>query len=251
MKKILITAAILFAGIIMFQSCANNRQREQASRTDTSQNPTAPEIEGLSEMPIAVSGRLDSLEGLLTDNIAVEMSQAYRDDSSKSHFINRRGNVGNDARSIWFSLETIKRFIKEIERAVPRGDGRPVLGVRIYYAKYPKLPDARLSKVDSTFQGRHTLFMVPTYLDINGINTDFNFYAVGDNPYRPTPYYKLLNSGAKPAILGGANLFKHEYTLPNGMVVTFMSTSDGIQNQGGLAPPPATGGTFPTPKSGD
>ncbi len=63
-----------------------------------------------------------------------------------------------DARSIWFPLETIKKFICSIEKyngklSTPNKE----LGIRFYYAVYGKDYEVIAKR------NRHTLFMVPTY----------------------------------------------------------------------------------------
>ena len=60
-----------------------------------------------------------------------------------------------DSRAIWFSLDSLKKFICTIEKYSEQLHIKPEdLGVRMYYAVY---------KHDSEFQGLHTLFMVPTF----------------------------------------------------------------------------------------
>jgi hypothetical protein len=60
-----------------------------------------------------------------------------------------------DARAIWFSLDSLKNFICTIEKYATQLHLKPEdLGVRMYYAVY---------KHDESYQGLHTLFMVPTF----------------------------------------------------------------------------------------
>lgn len=78
---------------------------------------------------------------------------------------NRTGNVGNprstnnfsDARSIWFSLDSLKQFICTIEKYTAlMGTKKPdTLGIRLYYGVYQ--PDR------VKFPFKHTIFLVPTY----------------------------------------------------------------------------------------
>jgi hypothetical protein len=84
------------------------------------------------------------------------------------------GNKTNTqpAPNIWFSLDTLKRFIWNIEHnvcGIKCGDKNfnAQLGVRIYFAKYP---DANIMQgitdllnVNPTFANQQTLFMIPTF----------------------------------------------------------------------------------------
>jgi hypothetical protein len=102
-----------------------------------------------------------------------------------------------DARSVWFDLDSLKRFIWEIETDVCRNtcpEKLPLnLGVRVYYARYP--PTGSLAQYDDIrhlpddYENRHTVFMVPTF-DVAGTPTqhiDFDpryFDATGCHPER-------------------------------------------------------------------
>jgi hypothetical protein len=48
--------------------------------------------------------------------------------------------VKADSHSILFDLDTLKKFINDIERGVKEVDpsGNPTLAIRMYYAAYPK-----------------------------------------------------------------------------------------------------------------
>lgn len=74
-----------------------------------------------------------------------------------------------DARSIWFSLETIKQFICTIEKNNARlSHPATDLGIRFYYAVYEDTFHLAAKK------NQHTLFMVPTYKNGNGSEVDFD-----------------------------------------------------------------------------
>lgn len=95
--------------------------------------------------------------------------------------------IPKDARAIWFDLETIKKFVYHIEHDVKKktdGDTKSdALGIRIYYAAYPE--NKRMEELgkfqkdtgfsfDPTYEGLHTLVMIPTIADKEGNNMDFN-----------------------------------------------------------------------------
>jgi len=129
-----------------------------------------------------------------------------------------------DARSAWFSLETLKAFINTIETrtcANTAPNCMPALGVRIYYAEYPT--DAtelqtyapENGTIDPTYAGMHTLLMIPTYdAGANHIDFDPDQMVAGN----PCPATSIFDSGS--AMISGS------------------ITALAAQNHGGLAPPP-------------
>ena len=92
--------------------------------------------------------------------------------------------VLRDAKSIWFDLETLKQFLYRIEISSKKNDSlKRNLGVRIYYAAYPKNDAMKILSRDQTdpnftmnsdYENLHTLVMIPTISDREGNNYDFN-----------------------------------------------------------------------------
>ena len=74
-----------------------------------------------------------------------------------------------DARSCWFSSDTIKKFICIMEKYAAKLEMPSAnLGIRFYYADYGA------NAFDPKFINRHTLYMVPTaYNDKDGSFVDF------------------------------------------------------------------------------
>lgn len=128
----------------------------------------------------------------------------------------------NETRSVWFSLETLKDFIHQIEvKTCNTCTGN--LGIRFYNARYPTTgPSASytdLTNVDAGYAGIHTLFMVPT-IDVGNNHYDFD-PAVSCERYKLNPMDSL---GIYP---------------PGGITVTALMA----QNHGDACPPvppPAT-----------
>jgi len=240
MKKILIATNVLLLTAVFFMACNNNESAEKKESAAGATGETGTHT-------VANTGPdvNEELYGLLDDSLAVLMSEAYRDDNRKSRITGSNGEL--DARSIWFDLETIKLFIAKIEASV--GGAKKCdsmkLGIRMYYAKYPEGEEFNryaesLSQLGRNIEGKHTIFMTPTYYD-NDENIDFNFEEVGDNPCKPIPYSKLLkmtNRSRKGGLFVGrkrpATIDPSSGEIPNTV------------NHGGLMPPPASGGTFPT-----
>ncbi|MBC7640935.1 MAG: hypothetical protein H7174_01135 [Flavobacterium sp.] len=92
--------------------------------------------------------------------------------------------VPKDAKSIWFDLETLKQFLYRVEISAKKNDSlKRNLGVRIYYAAYPKNDEMKRLAQDQTdpnftmnsdYENLHTLVMIPTISDREGNNYDFN-----------------------------------------------------------------------------
>lgn len=91
-----------------------------------------------------------------------------------------------DAKAIWFDIETLKKFLYHVEHNVAKNSSatsKTKLGVRIYYAAYPKntnMSDLAQDQTDPNFtmnpayENLHTLVMIPTISDGAGNNYDFN-----------------------------------------------------------------------------
>ncbi|RZT00167.1 hypothetical protein [Aquimarina brevivitae] len=90
----------------------------------------------------------------------------------------------DDAYSIWFDLETIKKFVYHVEiNAKNNGVSSRDLGLRIYYSRYPEMETWQHQYTDladflndpetTKYQERHTLVMIPT-INKEGVQMDFN-----------------------------------------------------------------------------
>jgi hypothetical protein len=123
---------------------------------------------------------------------AKEITRRYQlDDQPKLQI----GGGAPDAASVWFSLETLKAFICQIETSTCNGTCRANnLGIRFYYCKYPKDMNTYtdLNGLPPTYVEHHTLMLVPTfsYDGENSIHRDFDLLHLGDNICKPTPLVK-------------------------------------------------------------
>ncbi|MEC4003703.1 hypothetical protein OX283_003475 [Flavobacterium sp. SUN052] len=122
----------------------------------------------------------------LTTDLIKSMVTKY-DNTQLDYIENAPGSVvPEDAKAIWFDIETLKRFLYHVEFNVSKNPSLSrdkKLGIRIYYAAYPKNADMRIfaqSQTDSTFsfnpdyENHHTLVMIPTITGADGENYDFN-----------------------------------------------------------------------------
>ncbi|WP_108809385.1 hypothetical protein [Aquimarina spinulae] len=110
----------------------------------------------------------------LSVKLVKEMITGYRDNQLKE--INEEMHI-NDAHSIWFDLDTIKKFIYHIETTAKNNpnyvSNESGLGIRIYYANYPKretweneyqndLSGFNNNEETMQYEHLHTLVMIPT-----------------------------------------------------------------------------------------
>lgn len=80
-----------------------------------------------------------------------------------------------DSRCVWFSLDTIKKFMCYMERYSDSvGIPSDSLGIRFYYAVYPDTATSDFPESEyGTRFGQHTLYMVPTR-QVQGEGIDFD-----------------------------------------------------------------------------
>ncbi len=100
-----------------------------------------------------------------------------------------------DARAVWFDLETLKKFLYHIEYTAKKMDDKVKtedLGVRVYYARYPRkeywenkyggiLKGFHHDQKTQEYGMKHTLIMVPT---IRGETTDMDFNPIDRGTYK-------------------------------------------------------------------
>jgi hypothetical protein len=152
--------------------------------------------------------------------------------------------VAGDAQSIWFDIDTIKKFIFHIEKLSKQNGLNSKLGLRFYYAAYPNAADWGRAYYNGTlnafatdpitaqYGGKHTLVILPTLSAGGNIQADFN-------PKDPTTYnggyvnQKAINQ-------------EQAYRLATYQAVALTGTPDGDniggQNHGQLIPPASAGG---------
>lgn len=140
-------------------------------------------------------------------------------------------NALADARSVYFSLATVKRFIHMIEDSACKSCWlpKPELGLRIYYGTYPDSAEwieREMHGLSHTYEGHHTVLMVPAYFDPStGNNVDFDPGHIEGGPACKPMTISQIFALPKPTmrvLVGGDN-----GNIPAGM-----------QNMGNLWPPP-------------
>ncbi|MBP2618805.1 hypothetical protein [Chryseobacterium jejuense] len=112
-----------------------------------------------------------------------------------------------DSNSIWFDLTKLKNFINQLEHEARKMNSECTeedLGVRFYYAAYPKIENWDIMEshpVPQEYSERHTLIMVPTLKKENedGEIIHFDFNSLPNNKLRNL----TLNArGPKPGGIG-------------------------------------------------
>ncbi|RXM49843.1 MULTISPECIES: hypothetical protein [unclassified Chryseobacterium] len=119
--------------------------------------------------------------GVMSNDLIKALIDNYR--QNQMNAINETMGI-TDSNSIWFDLPKLKRFISQIEH-----EGKKIhpecaeedLGIRFYYAAYPKIENWDIMEshpVPQEYSERHTLVMVPTLKkeseDGEVVHFDFN-----------------------------------------------------------------------------
>jgi hypothetical protein len=146
------------------------------------------------------NGNDKSSPSTLRMSLIREMVANYRQTQLKSNA------VENDASSILFDLDTLKKFIGDIERAVKQNqpNENPKLAIRMYYAAYPlkekwsepgykNLKGLLGDKITELYERKHTLILLPVIKNSKGIYADFN--PMDKDTYQG--FKKKMNTGSQ------------------------------------------------------
>ncbi|GGC79895.1 hypothetical protein GCM10011508_04110 [Flavobacterium lutivivi] len=122
----------------------------------------------------------------LNTGLIRDMVEIYKANQLQSIQGSTTNPITNDAYSVWFDLDTIKKFIYHIEKGVQKNSTRTEkLGLRFYYGAYPKkmfwgkangyedLEEFLQDPVKVAYENKHTIVMMPT-IDNGGKIIDFN-----------------------------------------------------------------------------
>ncbi|MDR2237231.1 MAG: hypothetical protein LBE92_14005 [Chryseobacterium sp.] len=125
-----------------------------------------------------------AMEANESNTIPSELIQKLVDNYRKNQMTAANKELGiTDSHSIWFDLPRLKSFIAAVEneaRNINPDVTDEDLGIRFYYAAYPKTQDWGIMEnhpVDKEYAQKHTLVMIPTLkrADENGEMLDFDF----------------------------------------------------------------------------
>lgn len=220
MKKLLIAGNVFFALIIYIQSC-NSAHGNEILTTMHCSDYSKENFNGISF------------------ETADTMFKLYQKNQYKRIGIVSMSPVDNNARdskSVWFSLETLKKFIYKIEDTLARQNINPKveIGIRIYFAAYldsnaMKYGKYQANRLPANYQFHHTVFMMPTFTKKYGnriLHYDFN------------PSYPLAEGGLPiPLTTIKATVDKIPFWANPGLILG-LTDEMYIQNHGELGPPP-------------
>ena len=187
MKKLLIISNLITFALLAFMSC------EKTTPSETRANPvplsSAKGSSSSATAPVECNPCFDyttiPFSGL-NAGTAYTVSYNYKTINQPLLYID---GVGDDANSIWFSLESLKNFIWKVETSVcEKKCPKPLqLGIRLYYGRYPEQLTNDLAELNPEFAQRHTVFMVPTFQDESNeqVHWDFDPWHWGNDRCRP------------------------------------------------------------------
>ncbi|SEW38694.1 hypothetical protein SAMN05421841_2496 [Chryseobacterium wanjuense] len=167
---------------------------------------------------------VDTLEAISVPNtMTCEFIQTLVNNYRNNHLVFVKDKLGiDDAHSIHFDLATLKKFISDIETETQKtnpGIADEDLGIRFYYAAYPKATDWEImsgTPIGVEYAEKHTLVMVPTM-------------KMEDEEGEMLPYdFNPLSSGSEGEFLAMAS----KTTDLEGEIIS--------QNHGNLVPPDST-----------
>ncbi|MEO8769716.1 MAG: hypothetical protein ABI402_06520 [Ferruginibacter sp.] len=222
MKKLFVPVIFLLLGFMISQSACHDK-----TKGETAQDNTNGDTNNHDSLPCNVCGdysKLSPFQGLAV-NLLLDMTDRYRKNISIPTSLTFKGTNQDDAHSVWLDLDSLKRFIWEVESrscGVNCKDSKAKLGIRIYYGRYPATgvnagTNTDLSVLSEEYENRHTVFMVPTYSFNGNEPTDYNAFDTFN-----------IKKCTYPEIFAGDTML----VLSGGL--TGRQTA---QNHGGLCPP--------------
>jgi hypothetical protein len=132
---------------------------------------------------IGLCNKVERREG--PNTIDQQLIQGMVDNYRNNHLAAINKALGlSDANSVSFSLKTLKKFIADIEFYSKQVDPRitnGTLGIRFYYAAYPKDTDwsnfENEKLIEKNYAQKHTLIMIPTLKkkSSNGNYAEYDF----------------------------------------------------------------------------
>lgn len=214
---------------------------------------------------------------LIDASLVKLMSESYRDNYINTYFKKRStyedktNGVRNseDSRTIWFSKERLLQFISDMDTEAATHKST-VSGIRFYYIKYPENPNWKTYKylqqdVPTVYEKRHSLMLVPTYLDsTTQYHTDFDPRRYDTNAKKfkdmPSVMQELIAAESIPITQAQVSYMKEKgvtitdpqtkstqinipglniASINKAAIVTADDSGDnaGIANGGGLIPP--------------
>lgn len=141
--------------------------------------------------------------GVMSNDLIKALIDNYRQNQMSA--INEAMGI-TDAHSIWFDLPKLKNFINLIEQEASKINSECTpedLGIRFYYAAYPKIENWDIMEshpVPQEYSERHTLVMIPTLKKEceKGEIVHYDFHALQNSNGKPVST-ALYTRGKKPS----------------------------------------------------
>lgn len=195
----IIAILVIFFGIYVFNYPPNLQVNSVKQSESTS-------------LSVSTAKQSESRPSLLRMSLIEEMVQNYRKNQLNS-IENSQGNpIKDDASAILFDLDTLKKFIADIEKGVKQVEPSlsPKLAIRMYYAAYPaqekwsqpgyqNLGSLLGKDIPKLYERKHTLIMLPVIRTEKGIYADFNPFdktTYNGFPKQRSKSMSLLNNPA-------------------------------------------------------
>ena len=189
-------------------------------------------------------------------NTLLTMTERYKKMMPNQGLVDYQGKQQEDARTVWLELDRLKQFIWEIEhntcQANCKEQGKLKLGVRIYFGRYPETGQnaqklnlyADLQGLQEDYEGRHTIFMVPTYENPKVPNEQIDFDPASKFDPATCVFPPIITEGS-----GGGGLEAKSKKI---LALTVSATARqygtaAALNHGNICPPickPKTGAVF-------
>lgn len=205
-------------------------------------------VELINKDEVCMNYSNDSISSL-KNGLIHDMVNLYRDNQLQSIQGSTIRPMNDDAHTIWFNLDTIKKFIYHIEKNVKSNPDTKdsKLGLRIYYAAYPEstlwrsnyknLTDLLNDPVTSQYGKKHTLVMLPTILTKDGKIKDINLLNKSTFTNGLTKFENPKENNIMPNDLRNINIAALFPTPSTNTSITNPDDDISARNHGALYPP--------------
>ncbi|MBP8067040.1 MAG: hypothetical protein KAY27_00620 [Pedobacter sp.] len=176
---------------------------------------------------VSLSGNTESKPSMLRMSLIQEMVANYRQIQLLSIENAPANSVKDDSHSILFDLDTLKKFISDIERGVKEVDPttNPTLAIRMYYAAYPlkerwtepgyeNLGGLSNREIPKLYERKHTLIMIPVIKTDKGIFADFNPFDKNTYSGFPSRMAKSMSLLRDPSDTTEIPALNHGHLIP-------------------------------------
>lgn len=222
MKSLLLFLSLTINLLVLLIACSKNEQVN-------SQNSSGPPDDGPVVRRAGNSGSNATLRAAAPSMPYSMVSQMIGNYRSKHLSVINNALGISDAYAACFNLDSIENYIGHLRAQVAASGCSSLnrLGIRFYYAAYSNPAEGNMP---SAYSKKHTLIMIPAYMNEYGYYVDFDPMHVDSVSCTPAP-------------LGRSSSFNN---APNGSSVTSMMSSGQIyaMDHPMLSPPPVQGMAF-------